>query len=190
MGVPSSCAPRIGGAQCVLPLPRQVRHRHRGRGPCGTARSSRPARRERRDAPPACADAGRRDGRRDRGADLRGWGTPDLDALLREQRERSGLSYEALAGRCGASASAVHRYWRGRVVPGSYGMVERIGTACGASRQELHALYEAWRSASAVTAVRERPVRERVVGEGPVSGPRPRRPLPRAERRCRRPCGL
>ncbi|MFF1485920.1 helix-turn-helix domain-containing protein [Streptomyces sp. NPDC058319] len=108
---------------------------------------------------------------------------PDLDALLRELKERSGLSYEALAGRCGASASAVHRYCRGRVVPGSYGMVERIGTACGASRQELHALYEAWRSASAVTAVRERPVRERMVdggpggegpgGEGPVGGPRP-----------------
>ncbi|WP_257784423.1 hypothetical protein [Streptomyces sp. SAT1] len=40
-------------------------------------------------APPACADAGRRD----RGADLRGWGMPDLDALLRELKERSGLSY-------------------------------------------------------------------------------------------------
>ncbi|GII63894.1 hypothetical protein Skr01_39790 [Sphaerisporangium krabiense] len=74
---------------------------------------------------------------------------PELAALLHALKERSGRSYAELAGRCGASASTLHRYCRGQILPDSYGMVERIALACGASKAELAELYRLWAQADA-----------------------------------------
>ncbi|MEU3464472.1 helix-turn-helix domain-containing protein [Streptomyces sp. NPDC006733] len=71
-------------------------------------------------------------------------GTPGLADLLESLKQRSGLSYAALAGRCRMSTSTLHRYCRGQVVPDSFGMVERIGRACGATREELNELHSYW----------------------------------------------
>ena len=71
----------------------------------------------------------------------------ELAVLLQSLKERSGLSYALLARRCHVSTSTLHRYCRGLVRPDSYGVVERFGKECGASREELHQLYEAWQRA-------------------------------------------
>ncbi|WP_433240006.1 helix-turn-helix domain-containing protein [Streptosporangium sp. CA-135522] len=73
----------------------------------------------------------------------------ELAELLSELKLRSGRSYEALARRTGMSRSAVHRYCRGEIVPDTYGMVERIALACGASKGELTELYRLWARADA-----------------------------------------
>ncbi|MEU9887848.1 helix-turn-helix transcriptional regulator [Sphaerisporangium sp. NPDC051011] len=73
----------------------------------------------------------------------------ELAALLHSLKERSGRSYAELAGRCGVSASTLHRYCRGRVLPDSYGMVERIALSCGANKAELAELYGLWAQADA-----------------------------------------
>ncbi|MFB9968075.1 helix-turn-helix domain-containing protein [Sinosporangium siamense] len=79
----------------------------------------------------------------------RGEKLSELAALLHSLKERSGRSYAELAGRCGASASTLHRYCRGQVLPDSYGMVERIALACGAGKAELAELYRLWAEADA-----------------------------------------
>ncbi|MGC5011979.1 helix-turn-helix domain-containing protein [Streptosporangium sp. DT93] len=73
----------------------------------------------------------------------------DLAELLAELKRRSGRSYEALARRTGMSRSTVHRYCRGEIVPDSYGTLERVARACGASRAELEELYRRWTRAIA-----------------------------------------
>ncbi|MEV7802182.1 helix-turn-helix domain-containing protein [Microbispora sp. NPDC088329] len=73
----------------------------------------------------------------------------ELAALLHSLKERSGCSYAELAGRCGVSASTLHRYCRGQVLPDSYGMVERIALSCGANKAELAELYRLWAQADA-----------------------------------------
>ncbi|MEU4833727.1 helix-turn-helix domain-containing protein [Streptosporangium sp. NPDC023615] len=72
-----------------------------------------------------------------------------LAELLAELKRRSGRSYEALARRTGMSRSTVHRYCRGEIVPDSYGTLERIAKACGASKAELDELYRRWTHAIA-----------------------------------------
>ncbi|MEV7012548.1 helix-turn-helix domain-containing protein [Streptosporangium sp. NPDC051022] len=74
----------------------------------------------------------------------------ELAALLHSLKEHSGCSYAELAGRCGVSASTLHRYCRGQVLPDSYGMVERIALSCGANKAELAELYRLWAQADAV----------------------------------------
>jgi transcriptional regulator with XRE-family HTH domain len=71
-------------------------------------------------------------------------GMGELALLLHALKERCGHSYAELARCCGLSASSLHRYCRGQVLPDSYGLVERIGKACGASREELGELYRLW----------------------------------------------
>ncbi|WP_345348643.1 helix-turn-helix transcriptional regulator [Actinoallomurus liliacearum] len=73
----------------------------------------------------------------------------ELAARLHDLKERSGASYAELARRCGISASTLHRYCRGQVLPDSYGMVERIALVCGADRAELAELYTLWARADA-----------------------------------------
>ncbi|MFI6283131.1 helix-turn-helix domain-containing protein [Streptomyces sp. NPDC050988] len=90
----------------------------------------------------------------------------ELAVLLQSLKERSGMSYAVLARRCNVSTSTLHRYCRGLVRPDSYGLVERFGRECGATRQELHELYEAWQRAEA------RPAETRpAVGAQPRGGP-------------------
>ncbi|MDX3129393.1 helix-turn-helix domain-containing protein [Streptomyces europaeiscabiei] len=65
-------------------------------------------------------------------------------ALLRSLKERSGLSYEALAQRTGSSRSTLHRYCSGSYVPPDYGSVHRFAAVCGASPNELRQLHRLW----------------------------------------------
>ncbi|MEV5559342.1 helix-turn-helix domain-containing protein [Nonomuraea wenchangensis] len=74
--------------------------------------------------------------------------TERLAELLSELKLRSGRSYEALGRRTGMSRSTVHRYCRGEIVPDSYGPLERIAKACGATKEELDELYRRWSQAA------------------------------------------
>ncbi|MFD3469110.1 helix-turn-helix domain-containing protein [Streptomyces sp. NPDC058682] len=64
--------------------------------------------------------------------------------LLRELKDRSGLSYGTLAKRLHMSASTLHRYCSGEVVPADYAPVERLARLCKASPEELLALHRSW----------------------------------------------
>jgi Helix-turn-helix domain/Putative peptidoglycan binding domain len=69
--------------------------------------------------------------------------------MLRELKDRSGRSYEALARRAGISGSAVHRYCSGQTVPTEFDVVERLARLCGASRDEALELHGRWAVAAA-----------------------------------------
>ncbi|GLF92621.1 helix-turn-helix domain-containing protein [Streptomyces yaizuensis] len=64
--------------------------------------------------------------------------------LLRELKERSGLSYGRLARRLHMSPSTVHRYCNSDAVPADFAPVERIARLCGADREELSRLHRSW----------------------------------------------
>ncbi|MEU1485936.1 helix-turn-helix transcriptional regulator [Streptomyces sp. NPDC005752] len=68
----------------------------------------------------------------------------DFAALLGELKERSGLSYGALAKKLHMSTSTVHRYCNGDAVPHDYAPVERFARVCRASPGELIALHRKW----------------------------------------------
>ncbi|WP_306820087.1 helix-turn-helix domain-containing protein [Streptomyces sp. DSM 40750] len=70
-------------------------------------------------------------------------------ACLRSLKERSGLSYAALAAKAGTSGSSVHRYCLGSSVPQDYGAVHRLAVACGATPEELRTLHRLWAVADA-----------------------------------------
>ncbi|MET9957369.1 helix-turn-helix transcriptional regulator [Streptomyces sp. NPDC006339] len=63
---------------------------------------------------------------------------------MRALKDRSGLSYGALASRLHVSTSTLHRYCNGDAVPTEFAPVERLGRLCGASREELVELHRAW----------------------------------------------
>ncbi|MGW6981674.1 helix-turn-helix domain-containing protein [Streptomyces sp. NPDC054932] len=69
---------------------------------------------------------------------------PGFAELLRELKDRSGLSYGTLAKRLHMSASTLHRYCSGEVVPADYAPVERLARLCRASPEELLALHRSW----------------------------------------------
>ncbi|MFD0417504.1 helix-turn-helix domain-containing protein [Streptomyces sp. NPDC127108] len=71
-------------------------------------------------------------------------GSGDLAALLRELKERSGLSYGVLAKRLHVSTSTLHRYVNGTAVPTEFAPVERLGRLCKASPDELVELHRRW----------------------------------------------
>src|SRR5262245_38729262 len=87
----------------------------------------------------------------------RGEAVSELAALLHSLKEQSGRTYTELARDCGASASTLHRYCRGQVLPDSYGMVERIALACGANKAELAHLFQLWTQADTDRLVPEAP---------------------------------
>ncbi|WP_329619853.1 helix-turn-helix domain-containing protein [Streptomyces sp. NBC_01255] len=64
--------------------------------------------------------------------------------LLRELKDRSGLSYGTLAKRLHMSTSTLHRYCSGDVVPIEYAPVERLARLCKASPEELVELHRHW----------------------------------------------
>ncbi|MGW4223789.1 helix-turn-helix domain-containing protein [Streptomyces bauhiniae] len=68
----------------------------------------------------------------------------EFAALLRELKQRSGLSYEALAKRAHMSTSTLHRYCRGDGVPADYAVVSRMARLCGATPEELVELHRRW----------------------------------------------
>jgi transcriptional regulator with XRE-family HTH domain len=84
----------------------------------------------------------------------------EFAGLLRELKERSGLSYGALGKRLHMSASTVHRYVNGDVVPTEYAPVERLARICRATPEELVELHRRWVRADVLRGV-ERPAKER-----------------------------
>ncbi|MFD5394337.1 helix-turn-helix domain-containing protein [Streptomyces sp. NPDC127097] len=83
----------------------------------------------------------------------------DADAfaeLLRELKERSGLSYGTLAKRLHMSTSTLHRYCRGSAVPTEYAPAERLARVCRATPEELIELHRRWILADAARG-RKRP---------------------------------
>ncbi|MEU6768863.1 helix-turn-helix domain-containing protein [Streptomyces sp. NPDC046853] len=83
-------------------------------------------------------------------------GAGDLAELLRELKERSGLSYGALAKRLHVSTSTLHRYVSGSAVPTEFAPLERFARVCGASRQEMVEVHRRWILADASRGERER----------------------------------
>ncbi|MFJ9564593.1 helix-turn-helix domain-containing protein [Streptomyces fuscichromogenes] len=74
--------------------------------------------------------------------------------LLRELKDRSGLSYGALAKRLHMSTSTLHRYCNGTAVPVDYAPVERLARLCRATQQELVELHRRWILADATRGSR------------------------------------
>ncbi|GAP50122.1 transcriptional regulator [Streptomyces azureus] len=70
--------------------------------------------------------------------------TADFAALLRELKQRSGLSYEALAKRAHMSTSTLHRYCKGEGVPADYASVSRFARLCKATPEEAVELHRRW----------------------------------------------
>ncbi|MFE7173939.1 helix-turn-helix domain-containing protein [Streptomyces sp. NPDC057616] len=64
--------------------------------------------------------------------------------LLRELKDRSGLSYGTLSKRLHMSTSTLHRYCNGDAVPTDYAPVERLARLCKASPDELVDLHRRW----------------------------------------------
>ncbi|MFJ2303965.1 helix-turn-helix domain-containing protein [Streptomyces sp. NPDC087787] len=93
--------------------------------------------------------------------------TDEFATLLRELKDRSGLSYGALAKRLHMSTSTLHRYCNGTAVPNEYAPVERLARVCRATPQELVELHRRWiladaargRRADRTAADRERATR-------------------------------
>lgn len=80
--------------------------------------------------------------------------TEEFATLLRELKDRSGLSYGVLAKRLHTSASTLHRYCNGIAVPGDYAPVERLARVCRATPQELVELHRRWILADAARGLR------------------------------------
>ncbi|MFE1442710.1 helix-turn-helix domain-containing protein [Streptomyces sp. NPDC058739] len=76
--------------------------------------------------------------------------TADFAALLRELKERSGLSYEALAKQAHMSTSTLHRYCKGEGVPADNAAVARFARVCKATPEELSELLRRWVLADAM----------------------------------------
>ncbi|CAM5561585.1 helix-turn-helix domain-containing protein [Streptomyces abikoensis] len=71
-------------------------------------------------------------------------GAGDLAELLRELKERSGLSYGVLAKRLHVSTSTLHRYCSGAAVPAEFAPVERLARLCKATPEELMEVHRRW----------------------------------------------
>ncbi|MFJ3635929.1 helix-turn-helix domain-containing protein [Streptomyces sp. NPDC090112] len=104
----------------------------------------------------------------------------DFARLMRELKERGGLSYGALARRLHTSTSTLHRYCNGEALPAEFAVVDRFARACGASAAEAVDLHRAWLLADArrragTTALRpDRPAdADREMEAGADPGPEP-----------------
>ncbi|MFJ3973702.1 helix-turn-helix domain-containing protein [Streptomyces sp. NPDC090021] len=73
----------------------------------------------------------------------------DFARLMRELKERGGLSYGVLARRLHTSTSTLHRYCSGDALPAEFAVVDRFARACGASAAEAVDLHRAWLLADA-----------------------------------------
>ncbi|MFD7324960.1 helix-turn-helix domain-containing protein [Streptomyces sp. NPDC059875] len=103
--------------------------------------------------------------------------------LVRGLKERSGLSYGALAKKLHVSTSTLHRYCNGDAVPTEFASVERLARLCGASREEVIRLHRSWiladegrkRGKAAPSVVAPEPEAEAgaEAGPGPEAQPEP-----------------
>jgi hypothetical protein len=87
--------------------------------------------------------------------------------LLRELKDRSGLSYGALSKRLHTSTSTLHRYCSGVAVPADYAPVERFARACRATPEELVELHRRWVLADAARGTKEA---DRAAPQAPGAG--------------------
>ncbi|WP_239697228.1 helix-turn-helix domain-containing protein [Streptomyces sp. OspMP-M43] len=94
----------------------------------------------------------------------------DFAELLCELKERSGLSYEALAKQAHMSTSTLHRYCSGEGVPTDNAAIARVARVCRATSEELNELHRRWALADAV--------RNRARQTGDAKPPRPKPHLP------------
>ncbi|MEV6544481.1 helix-turn-helix transcriptional regulator [Streptomyces sp. NPDC051665] len=91
--------------------------------------------------------------------------TADFAALIRELKDRSGLSYGVLAKRLHMSTSTLHRYCNGDAVPTEYAPVERFARLCKATPDELVEAHRRWILADGARQ------RERKAAAGTGAGP-------------------
>ncbi|MFE3828866.1 helix-turn-helix domain-containing protein [Streptomyces sp. NPDC059092] len=91
--------------------------------------------------------------------------TDEFAARLRELKDRSGLSYGALAKRLHMSTSTLHRYCNGTAVPHGYAPVESLARVCRATPQELVELHRHWILADAARGGRPEQVAAAGVAE-------------------------
>ncbi|WP_030963828.1 helix-turn-helix domain-containing protein [Streptomyces sp. NRRL S-378] len=104
----------------------------------------------------------------------------DFARLMRELKERGGLSYGALARRLHTSTSTLHRYCSGDALPVEFAVVDRFARACGASAAEAVDLHRAWlladarrRAGAAAPRPAPLPAQEPVPSAAPVPLPVP-----------------
>ncbi|QNP75863.1 helix-turn-helix domain-containing protein [Streptomyces roseirectus] len=97
----------------------------------------------------------------------------EFAALLRALKDRSGLSYGALAKRLHMSTSTLHRYCNGTAVPNEYAPVERLARACRATPQELVDLHRHWILADTARKRRSDQPRAGTTGTPPADTPTP-----------------
>ncbi|MEV6758879.1 helix-turn-helix domain-containing protein [Streptomyces sp. NPDC051214] len=95
-------------------------------------------------------------------------GAGGLAELLRELKERSGLSYGSLAKRLHVSTSTLHRYVSGSAVPTEFAPLERFARVCKASREEMVELHRRWILADASRGDRKEPVEAAVEAAPPT----------------------
>ncbi|WP_373366050.1 helix-turn-helix domain-containing protein, partial [Streptomyces fradiae] len=67
-----------------------------------------------------------------------------LAAHLRDLKDRTGLSYTALAARLHVSRSTLHRYCLGETVPPDHALVANLARLASAPREELLELHREW----------------------------------------------
>ncbi|MEU3945806.1 helix-turn-helix domain-containing protein [Streptomyces sp. NPDC029526] len=98
--------------------------------------------------------------------------TPAVEfaALLRELKDRSGLSYGVLAKRLHMSTSTLHRYCNGDAVPTDYAPVERMARLCKAAPAELVELHRRWVVADAARRSRASGPQDAAAGPGAGAG--------------------
>jgi hypothetical protein len=101
----------------------------------------------------------------------------DLAARLRALKDRSGLSFGALAQKLHVGTSTLHRYCAGEAVPVEFAVVDRFGRLCGATSEEMAGLHRAWLVADAARARgAEPPVVPVGTGEAPSAPLEPNEP--------------
>lgn len=70
----------------------------------------------------------------------------DIASLLRRLVEISGLGEREIATRAGVAVGTLRRYTSGQSIPATYGPLDAIGAACGASEGTLEELCVRWRA--------------------------------------------
>ncbi|MFI9568359.1 helix-turn-helix domain-containing protein [Streptomyces rishiriensis] len=97
----------------------------------------------------------------------------DFAALMRELKQRSGLSYEALAKRSHMSTSTLHRYCKGEGVPGDNAALARFARVCRATPDELAELHRRWVLADAARERARRAAADAQPAGAPTNGAQP-----------------
>ncbi|MEU8198092.1 helix-turn-helix transcriptional regulator [Microbispora amethystogenes] len=68
----------------------------------------------------------------------------DLAAYIRQLKDKTGRSYDALAKRLGVGRSTLHRYCSGGSVPPRFTFLEQFAKECQASHAEILELHRRW----------------------------------------------